>query len=318
MTVRERKRSGSVVLITGGSRGLGLALAQECASLGYSVAICARDHQELARAEEIVRSSSAEASVASFVCDVTVPEEISDLLTRVVERFGRLDLLINNAGIILVGPFESAGIDQFESAMKVMFWAPLHTIRAALPHLRNTRGRIVNVTSIGGKVSVPHLLPYSCAKFAAVALSEGLRAELAKDGISVSTIAPGLMRTGSHIHARFHGKQKAEFAWFGLGASLPFLSMSVKRAARQIVRAAELGKPAKTLSLPAQLLDRVHGVAPSFVQSVFALVNQYVLPAPSSTSAHLVEGAQLEPEFGAAYKAVTLLGRQAAREFNER
>src|SRR5215470_1439142 len=81
----------------------------------------------------------------------------------------------------------------------------------------------VNITSIGGVVSVPHLLPYTCAKFAAVGLSEGLRAELGQEGIHVTTVVPGLMRTGSYVQAHFQGQQEREFTWFALGATLPLL-----------------------------------------------------------------------------------------------
>lgn len=95
------------------------------------------------------------------------------------------------------------------------------------------RGRIVNITSIGGKVGMPHLLPYTCAKFATVGLSEGLRAELGREGIRVTTIVPGLMRTGSHLKAMFRGQHEQEFTWFSLGASLPLVSMGAERAARQ-------------------------------------------------------------------------------------
>src|SRR5450759_4776995 len=114
----------------------------------------------------------------------------------------------------------------FELAMDVMYWGVLYPTLAVLPQMReHKRGRIVNITSIGGKVSIPHLLPYNSAKFAAVGLSEGLRAELAMDGVTVTTIVPGLMRTGSHINAYFKGKQEREYTWFALGASLPVISM---------------------------------------------------------------------------------------------
>jgi hypothetical protein len=102
-------------------------------------------------------------------------------------------------------------------------------------------GHILNVTSIGGKVSVAHLLPYSTAKFAAVGFSEGLHAELAPAGIHVLTVVPGLMGTGSHINAEFKGQYRREFAWFSLAASVPVTSMSAHKAARQIVAAIEYG-----------------------------------------------------------------------------
>ena len=133
------------------------------------------------------------------------------MVAEAAELLGPIDVLVNNAGIITVGPFLEMDVEDFDQAMKVMFWGPLYTTLAVLPAMRaRKQGSIVNITSIGGKVSVPHLLPYCCAKFAAVALSEGLRTELMPDGIRVTTIAPGLLRTGSHLNARFKGKQADE------------------------------------------------------------------------------------------------------------
>src|SRR5213078_5332449 len=122
--------------------------------------------------------------------------------------------------------------------MAVIFWGTLYPTLAVLPQMLERRsGRIVNITSIGGKVSVPHLLPYNCAKFAALGFSEGLRAELAKDGVSVATVIPGLMRTGSVVSAEFKGRTEAEFTWFSALARSPLTSMDVRRAARRILAA---------------------------------------------------------------------------------
>src|SRR5947207_4543781 len=189
-------------------------------------------------------------------------------------RFGRIDAVINNAGIIQVGPIETMTIEDFERAMAVNFWGVVYTTLAVLPSmLARRRGNIVNITSIGGKVSVPHLLPYSCAKFAAVGFSEGLRAELARDHIPVTTIVPGLMRTGGHLNALFKGDREAEFTWFSLGASLPGISMAAERAARQIVRAAKRGEAERILSLPANLLASFHGLLPGATAGLLRLVH---------------------------------------------
>jgi len=210
---------GQVVFITGGSRGLGLLMAREFAREGCRIAICARDVQELEGAtrdiEQIVPS------VLALPCDVADQSQVSLTLEKIIRHFGQIDVLVNNAGIIAVGPVETMTRQDFEHAMNVMFWGTVFTTLAVLPEMiRRQSGRIVNITSIGGKVSVPHLIPYSCAKFAVVAFSEGLRAELAKDHIPVTTIVPGLMRTGSHVNAFFKGQQNAEFTWFSLGGYL--------------------------------------------------------------------------------------------------
>src|SRR5690606_37780819 len=228
---------GDVVLITGGSRGLGLLLAKEFAARGCRLVICARDEPELARAAHELRAGGA--VVMSISCDVSRREQVEEMVQRATERFGRIDTLVNNAGIIQVGPLASMTISDFERAMDVMFWGALYPTLAVLPQmLDRRRGRIVNITSIGGKVAVPHLVPYDAAKFALVGLSQGLRAELKKDGISVTTIVPGLMRTGSPVQARFKGDQEKEFTWFSLASATPLTTISAERAAKRIVEAA--------------------------------------------------------------------------------
>jgi len=155
--------------------------------------------------------------------------------------------------------------------MNVIYWGTVHTTLAVLPHmLGRGAGRIVNVTSIGGRVSVPHLLPYSCAKFAAVAFSEGLRSELSGTGVKTITIAPGLMRTGSFLNAKFKGDDESEASWFAAAASLPGISMSAQRAVNQIIAATERGAAERTLSVPAQVLGLAHGLCPGWTADIWA------------------------------------------------
>ena len=136
--------------------------------------------------------------------------------------------------------------------MQVMFWGTVYPTLALLPQFTARKsGRVVNITSIGGKVAVPHLLPYTCAKFAAVGFSEGLHAELRDSGVKVVTIAPGLMRTGSYLNADFKGDAEKESAWFGLSSSMPGLTISGERAARQIADATSRGTAEKVLTTPA-------------------------------------------------------------------
>ena len=143
---------------------------------------------------------------AAFPCDLRDRDQVRKLFRQVRERLGPIDVLINNAGVIEVGPAETMTLEDYQDAMATNFWAPLYAILEALPEMRQRRqGRIVNIASVGGKVSVPHLLPYCASKFALVGLSEGLRAELAKDGVVVTTVCPGLMRTGSPRNATFKG-----------------------------------------------------------------------------------------------------------------
>jgi NAD(P)-dependent dehydrogenase (short-subunit alcohol dehydrogenase family) len=270
--------AGQVALIAGGSRGLGFALAREFAREGCRVVICARDGEELDRAVADLTSAGAQAMAVQ--CDVTDRDQVRRLLSQARSRFGYVDILCNVAGTIQVGPVETMTVEDFESAMRVMFWGTLYPTLELLPDMIARRsGRIVNITSIGGRVSVPHLLPYNCAKFAAVALSEGLRAELRKYGVKVVTIVPGLMRTGSFLNAYFKGQQEREFAWFSLGASMPGMSMNARRAARQIVAATRRGQSTRVLSKPAQMLALFHGLFPGLTAELLGLANSLILPA---------------------------------------
>jgi NAD(P)-dependent dehydrogenase (short-subunit alcohol dehydrogenase family) len=270
---------GQVVLITGGSRGLGLALAEAFVAEGAVPVICARNSDDLDDARQRLLRQGA-ADVLAVPCDVRDREQVERLVGTTLEHFGRLDIVVNNAGTIMVGPLESQTLADFEDGMATMFWGTVYPALAALPQMRRQGGgRIVNTTSIGGKVSVPHLLSYSAAKFAAVGFSEGLRAEVAKDGIDVLTVVPGLMRTGSHVNAIFKGRHEQEYTWFGLGASMPGLTISAEQAAREIVAAIKRGDAEVTLGLPAQLLAGFHGLFPGVTSDIMGLVNR-LLPAP--------------------------------------
>ena len=145
--------------------------------------------------------------------------------------------------------------------MAVHLWGPLETMQAAVPQMRRQgSGRIVNISSVGGKVGVPHLVPYSASKFALTGLSEGLRAELMKDGIVVTNVCPGLMRTGSPRNAVFKGKHRAEYAWFSISDALPVTSIQVERAARQIIAACKRGDAELIITTQALVaIKPVHG-----------------------------------------------------------
>jgi NAD(P)-dependent dehydrogenase (short-subunit alcohol dehydrogenase family) len=308
-------KRGGVALVTGGSRGLGLLIARELAIRGFCLAICARDSAELAAAESELAGLGAE--VLAVRCDVADREEVERLVRSVVERFGGLDVLVNNAGIIEVAPVTAMTVEDFTTALDVMFWGTLHPTLAALPQLRaQGRGRIINITSIGGKISAPHLLPYNCAKFAAVGLSEGLRAELGGSGVTVTTVVPGLMRTGSHVHAFFKGQQRKEFAWFAVAASLPGLSMNAKRAARRAVRAGLAGRAELILTPAATLAVRVHGLFPGTTARALGVANRF-LPSAGPDSRPVPGAAAAKDLDSRLLRAVTVLGRSAARRFHQ-
>jgi NAD(P)-dependent dehydrogenase (short-subunit alcohol dehydrogenase family) len=312
--VREMDLEGRVVIVTGGSRGLGFLLAREFLGQGAKVAICARDDEELFRAERELQSETGE-QVLAYRCDVSDPTQVQQFVQLVSRRLGTPDVLVNNAGVIEVGPLESMDHDDFRQAMDVMFWGVLNPTLAVLPYMREKHsGRIVNITSIGGLVSVPHLLAYCSAKFAATGFSEGLRAELAGTGIRVTTVTPGVMRTGMHVNAQYKGHGREEFRWFSVGAGAPVISMDAERAARQIVRAAKRGEAQRILSLPANVLARLHGVAPGLTTGIASLANR-VLPS-DGVSSKPFRGADLERSLDSRlYRTVTIWGRKAAERF---
>ena len=274
--------AGKSVLITGGSRGLGLVLARRLAAEGARVALLARDANELARAREEVSKAGAEA--ITVVCDLFDRAQTESAVERVVNRFGAIDVLINNAGVIEVGPLAHMQREDFERSMNIHFWAPFNLIRKVVPHMRRVGGgRIVNISSIGGKLAVPHLAAYSAGKFALVGLSDSVRAELALENIFVTTVTPGLMRTGSHVHAKFKGAHSAEYAWFSLAATLPLGSISDERAASKIIEACRHGRPALIMPLPARIGIAGNALFPNLTGRLMKLVSR-VLPGPTNSS----------------------------------
>lgn len=272
--------AGRTVLITGGSRGLGLELARQFLVEGAHVALMARDADELERALAELRETRPR--VMGVECDVTQPDEVAEGVRKVVGECGRLDVLVNNAGVIQVGPLEAMTERDFEESMDVHFRGPLHLMLAAIPHLRRQGGgRIVNIVSIGGKIAVPHLLPYSASKFALAGLSNGMRNELRKDNIFVTTVFPGLMRTGSIYNAWFKGRTGAEFGWFGTAGSLPLLSMDSACAARKVVEACRRGSAQLTVGLPAKVAGLLHDLLPGVTADALALIARLLPGAPS-------------------------------------
>jgi NAD(P)-dependent dehydrogenase (short-subunit alcohol dehydrogenase family) len=275
-TRRESFRN-CVVLITGGSRGLGLELARLFAEEGAYIAIVSRDINELLAVKEELRDRGA-ADVDAFQCDVTVREQAESAIVRMVSRWGRLDVLVNNAGVILSAPLERMKVEDFEQAMAVHFWGPLFLMLAATPHMRRQGGgRIVNIASIGGRIAVPHLLPYCASKFALVGLSDGMRAELARQRIAVTTVCPGLMRTGSHLNANFRGRHELEFALFSLLDAWPLTSINAERAAHRIVEATRHRRAQLTITPQARIAALLNNVTPETFATMMALANR-VLP----------------------------------------
>ena len=309
----EYNLKNKAVLITGGSRGLGLVMAREFAREGARLALCARDEEELERARVDLETSGTEVMVVP--CDVRNTNEVDKMVAAVNDQFGHIDVLVNNAGVIQVGPIEVMTHEDFELAMQAHFWGPLNTILAVLPSMRQRKeGRIVNISSIGGKVSVPHLVPYSASKFALVGLSKGLRAELMKDGIVVTTVCPGLMRTGSPRNADFKGQHRFEYAWFSISDALPLLTVSAENAARQIVRACKRGQAELVISVPAKVAVKFDALFPAVMSQLLAVANQ-ILPEPGGVGTQRVKGRDSTSAWSPSW--LTTLNEEAAARNNE-
>lgn len=271
-----------VVVITGGSRGLGLALAKRFAKEGAKICLIARDPQELERAQDILQQYTTPYSILTCECDITNQEQLSAAFGRVLGRWGDIDVLVNNAGSILVGPFDSMTLEDFEAQMKLHLYANIQATQKILPIFRKKRdGRIINICSMGGKIAVPHMIPYDSSKFALAGFSQGITAEFAKENIAVTTVYPTVMRTGSPIQAVFKGDSRKEFEWFANADVFPGLSSDVSEVAEKIVEASRERKSELIPFIPAKFRMLLGTVFPELALFAMGLVNR-LLPQGQS------------------------------------
>src|SRR2546430_516444 len=281
-----------VAFITGGSRGLGLEIARQICARGGKVALLARDADELARAKsELDRFAT---DVLTIQCDLLESAQIQAAVQQALQHFRKIDILINNAGIIEIGPLAHLQLKDFDRAMRLHFWAPYILQLLIVPQMRvRGGGRIVNISSIGGRIAVPHMAAYSASKFALAGFSDAIRAELARDNIFVTTVTPGLMRTGSQIHAKFKGDHSAEYKWFDWSSKIPFASISVERAARKILSACQRGKPALVMPCSAYFIIAANALSPNLTARVMKIVNRSMPPRVSKSGDEARSGAEV-------------------------
>lgn len=295
--------AGKRVLIMGGSRGLGFELAREFVGRGARVAICARDRIELSRAHaRIMRPVGGlqnDDELFAMVCDVTDRESVERVVRTVEQRLGGIDILVNNAGVITLGPLETMTIEDFEYTMKVQFWGPLYATLAALPGMKmQGGGQIVNISSIGGKIGVPQLAPYCASKFAIQGLSESLNAELRREGIAVTAICPGIMRTGGHLNAMYKGRNREGFAWMNAFNIIPGMSVSAEYAAQRIVDAAAKRDSEVVIGAPAKIADKIHAMFPGIFTQFESLAARLLPAADGEGSIGRSSATGLESEPG--------------------
>ena len=276
--------AGKSVLITGGSRGLGLALARELGRRGANLTLMARDEAELRRARQDLSARGVQTQIAPG--DVTLLSDIERAIDTAVAAYGQLDVVANVAGIIQNGPLDNLSEEEFRRSLDINALGPLRVTRTALPWLRASRGRVLIVASVAGKVAVPHLSSYSVSKFAAAGLGQALRTELAQDGVGVTTVCPGLMRTGSPRQASVKGQHRREYALFATLDNLPLISLDAEVAARRIVRALIDNDAEVMIGGPAKLLRFAQALAPQLSADILALLNR-LLPGPASSDVAL-------------------------------
>lgn len=259
---------GKVVLITGGSRGFGLVLARHLAQRGARLAITARSGDDLELARQALDSMGAE--VIAMTADMTNNQEVQAVVRDVISHYGHLDVLINNAGILQVGPQVLMGPEEYQVAMQTNFWPQLFAMHAVIPHfLDRGRGRIVNITSIGGKIALPHLLPYA-ARGVAGGLSEAMHAELKKYNIYVTTVVPNLMRTGGALGPeQAHGREVSALS-----------DASPGKAAEAILNALEHGEQEVAFSPGGKVAGFVRGFAPAWVNLMMRITGTLLPGAP--------------------------------------
>lgn len=304
---------GKHVLVTGGARGLGLVMARQFRHAGARLTICSRTGEQLDRA-----AAELGPGTHAVECDLTDRGRAQELVAVARQKHGPVDVLVNNAGVIRVGPAEEMTHEDYESSLRTHFWAPLWVTEEVTPEMKaRGTGRIVNIASFGGKVSVPHLLPYSVGKFALVALSTGLRSELARQGVRVTTVCPGLMRTGSHVNAEFKGRHEEEYAWFAIGNGLPGFSMSAETAARKILAAASRGDAELVLGLPAKFGAALNGVCPNLTADVLDFVNRVMMPRPGGIGTEVAKGSESRGKVPAIFTALTDRAAAANNELRD-
>ncbi|WP_339296376.1 SDR family oxidoreductase [Paenibacillus sp. FSL W7-1279] len=203
--------TGKVVLITGGSRGIGLETAVTFALEGAKVAICARDEAQLKAAADHIRQA-ADIETLTIAADVTKPEDCIQAVNDTVQHYGQLDILVNNAGTAAARPFELIDDEQWASDLDLKLFGAIRFARAAVPHMRESGGgAIINVTTSWAKTPPASSMPSSVSRAAGQAMTKAMSHDLAKDQIRVNTVCIGTIRS-AQLEARWK-RESPELAW---------------------------------------------------------------------------------------------------------
>ncbi len=247
-----------VVIITGGSRGIGRACAIEFAQKGAKVVLGARDTLRMDQVSKEIKKLGGEA--ISVPCDVSHESDCQKLISETVRYFGKIDVLVNNAGFGHYASIENLENQALDQIFRTNLWGAIWCAKAALPYMKKQKsGHIVNVSTIISKRSMPYMTAYCMTKFAMNAFDEGLRLEVRPYGIGVSLVCPGLTNTEFQMNA---GKS---------GVARPLLSkggMSAEKVGRVILRAVERNKRRVALTLSGKFLLAVQRISPAFVDEI--------------------------------------------------
>lgn len=199
----------NTVLITGASQGIGRATTLLFAEKGYNLVLAARQIARLEALAEEVRALGCDAIAIST--DVKDPAQVNTLIETAVAHYGSIDVLINNAGVYLLGSVEDCDLSDWHQIIDTNLWGYIHTINAILPHfLKTGKGTIVNVGSIAGKVPISYQVPYTTSKYAVTGLTESLHAELHPKGIQVCAVHPSFIKSDLMERAIFRGKDEQD------------------------------------------------------------------------------------------------------------
>ena len=278
MSQHIRTLDGKVVVITGAGSGIGRALALDVAARGAIVAISDWDEVGLVETARLVQERTGQ-EVRTDKVDVRDRAAMRDYAVALVAEHGRVNVVVNNAGVALHGDFEEVGYDDFEWVMDVDFWGVVHGTKEFLPHLiASGDGHVVNVSSLFGLLGIPGQTAYNSAKFAVRGFTEALRTEMlvAKHPVGVTCVHPGGIKTGIARNARVTTSH--DQAQFAKHFDTKLARMTPERAAQVIVEGVLAGKPRVVVGADAKLLDAFVRIVGPRYQRVVARASRRMAP----------------------------------------
>lgn len=267
--------AGGTAVVTGAASGIGAALAPLLAARGSDLVLVDRDAERLADVAAGVRSAHPGVSVATAVVDLADPVATQRVADELVAAHPDVTLLVNNAGVALGGRFDQVTLDEFDWVMEINFRAVVRLTKAFLPTLKAHPGsHVVNLSSLFGLMAPAGQAAYSSSKFAVRGFTEALRHELAEDGVGVTSVHPGGIRTRIAETARVASGVDAEEAAQGKADFAKLLTFPAEKAAALIVDAVEKRRPRLLIGVSAKVPDVLVRVAPGGYGKLLAAVTK--------------------------------------------